>query len=202
VRLEQPAQVLGDYFRKQRQLDLERAKYWLSVLPNAKISGWYIPIEIDDKRWRDSAAFEVINAHIQSESSLLNEISKKPVYVSSFFTGNMTPQRYAAMLEKLKNNAFVNILLQDGSGTGKLTPRERELYMHTLSDCKKPVISGIVYEIFKQSHHDQQFQAQALAPNDLSKILKKRAPCGQDTVLFSLRYLIDFNNPQSPTHNR
>jgi len=136
VRLEQPSKVLGDYFRKQRQLDVQHAQQWLSVLADDKISGWYIPLEIDDRRWRDSAALEVLNNHIQSESSLLNSVGNKPVYISSFFAGNMSPKRYADMLARIKHQASINILVQDGSGTGKLTLRERNLYLHAVSDCK------------------------------------------------------------------
>ncbi len=195
VRLEQPSKVLGDYFRKQRQLDAQRAQEWLRVLPENKITGWYIPLEIDDRRWRDSAAFDVLNAHIQSETSLLNSIGDKPVFISSFFAGNMSPSRYADMLKRLRINTSVNILLQDGRGTGKLSARERELYLDTLSNCKKTVITGTVYEIFRQTQHYQQFQAQPLSPASLSEILKKKAPCSMTTVFFSLRYMIDLNQP-------
>ncbi len=195
VRLEQPSKVLGDYFRKQRQLDAQRAQEWLRVLPENKITGWYIPLEIDDRRWRDNAAFDVLNAHIQSETSLLNSIGDKPVFISSFFAGNMSPQRYADMLRRLRINTSVNILLQDGRGTGKLSARERELYLHTLSNCKKTVITGTVFEIFRQTQHDQQFEAQPLSPASLSEILKQQAPCGMTTAFFSLRYMIDLNQP-------
>ena len=196
VRLEQPEKVLPDYFRKLRQLDTDRARYWLNALPSKNIIGWYIPLEIDDRRWREKSAFEVLNTHIQSESSILRAIGDKPVFISTFFAGNMSPKLYTEMLRALKKEAPINILVQDGRGTGKLSLRERELYLDTLSDCKMPVANGIVYEIFKQTHHDKEFQAQALPPNQLNEILKKRAPCAMQTVFFSLRYLIDLNKPE------
>ena len=198
VRLEQPEKVLADYFRKLRQLDTDRARYWLNVLPSKNIIGWYVPLEIDDRRWREKSAFEVLNLHIQSESNILRAIGDKPVFISTFFAGNMSPEIYSKMLSTLKKDSPINILVQDGSGTGKLSLRERELYIDTLSDCKSPMVDGIVYEIFKQTHHDKEFQAQSLATGQLNEILKKRAPCSMETVLFSLRYLIDLNHPINP----
>ena len=195
TRLEQPAKVLGDYFRKQRQLDMDRARYWLGVLPGNKISGWYIPLEIDDRRWREQNAFDVLNEHIQSEAKPLQAIGDKAVFVSSFFAGNMAPQQYAEMLSRLKKDSPIQILVQDGRGTGKLSPRERELYLDTLSQCNKPVADGIVFEIFRQTHHDKEFQAQPLPKNERDEVLKMRAPCNKETVLFSLRYLIDLQQP-------
>lgn len=202
IRLEQPTKVLGDYFRKQRKLDTDRARYWSSVLPGNKITGWYIPLEIDDRRWREKDAFDVLNEHIQSEAKALQAIGDKSVFVSSFFAGNMAPQLYAEMLSSLKKDSPIRILVQDGRGTGKLSLRERELYLDTLSNCNKPVADGIVYEIFRQTHHDKEFQAQALPVNERNEILKMRAPCNKETVLFSLRYLIDLQQPASQSIQR
>ena len=193
TRLEQPATVLGDYFRQQRRLDTNLAKYWLSVLPNNQIAGWYITLEVDDRRWRDTKALEVLKAHLQTEVSELKAVGNKPVYISSFFAGNMAPMNYADMLSQLRQESKIQILVQDGAGTAKLTNRERALYLNALSDCKVPVSQGVVYEIFKQTRHDQAFLAEPLTPQALAQVLQKRAPCGQDTVLFSLRYLIEFN---------
>lgn len=192
-RLEQPANVLDDYFRLQRKFDTDLAKYWLSVLPNNQISGWYITLEIDDRRWRDAKALEVLKAHLQTEVSALNAVGDKPVYISSFFAGNMTPTLYAGMLSQLGRDTKIQILVQDGAGTEKLTAAERALYLNTLSDCNAPVAQGVVYEIFKQIRHDQDFLAEPVEPKALAEILKKRAPCGQETVLFSLRYLIELH---------
>jgi hypothetical protein len=196
VRLEQPEKVLADYFRKLRQLDTDRARYWLNALPGKNIIGWYIPLEIDDRRWREKSAFEVLNMYIQSESDILRGIGDKAVFISTFFAGNMSPKLYSEMLSALKKDSPINILVQDGRGTGKLSLRERSLYLDTLSDCKLPVADGIVYEIFKQTAHEKEFQAQALPSDQRNEILKKRAPCGMQTVLFSLRYLIDLNQPE------
>ncbi|MDO8695172.1 MAG: DUF4434 domain-containing protein [Sheuella sp.] len=195
IRLEQPTKVLGDYFRKQRQLDTVRARYWLGVLPGNKISGWYMPLEIDDRRWREQNAFAVLNEHIQSEAKALQAIGDKAVFVSSFFAGNMAPQQYAEMLSRLKKDSPIQILVQDGRGTGKLSPRERELYLDTLSQCNEPIADGIVFEIFRQTRHDKEFQAQPLPKNQRDEVLKMRAPCNKETVLFSLRYLIDLQQP-------
>lgn len=194
VRLEQPVGVLEDYFRRQRYLDVELAKHWSSVLPVEKISGWYITLEIDDRRWRDEAAFRELSDHLQTESVELRKINDKPIYVSSFFAGHTDPDQYAGMLKQIKKQADVRILVQDGAGTGKLTLRERNLYLGILGDCKMPVADGIVYEIFRQTQHDQAFKAEPLERNQLNQVLKNRASCGKDTVLFSLRYLIDLSN--------
>jgi hypothetical protein len=122
-------------------------QYAVSTYLCNKILGWYIPLEIDDRRWRDSAALEVLHTHIQSESSVLRTIGDKAVYISSFFAGNMSPQSFTDMLESLKKNTSINILVQDGRGTGKLSMRERKLYLSMLNNCQKTVVKGIVFEI-------------------------------------------------------
>lgn len=194
-RLEQPLTVLPDYFRKLRQRDVTLAQYWLSLLPPDKITGWYIPLEIDDRRWRDESAFEVLQNHIQSETQALQTIGDKPVFISSFFAGNMSPSLYTEMLKKIKTTSSTHILVQDGAGTEKLSVPERQLYLGALSNCDAPVADGIVYEIFKQTQHDREFKAQSLPSTQLDEKMNVQAPCGKKTVYFSLRYLIDLNNP-------
>lgn len=195
VRLEQPKDILSGYFSKQRSLDLRLAKKWLSQLPADKILGWYIPLEIDDRRWRDPQVLRILIEHLQSETKALSAIGQKSVFISSFFAGNMSPDGYANMLKSIQTSTDVNILIQDGAGTGKLSMRESELYLKRLSDCKAPIAAGLVFEIFRQTQHDRVFEAIPLNAQALKKKLDLRAPCEKETVLFSLRYLIDLDHP-------
>ncbi len=68
-----------------------------------------------------------------------------PIYISSFFAGNMTPERYAAMLENIEAQSKVNLWIQDGRGTGKLISAERDLYLDAVSKCNGFKVSGYIF---------------------------------------------------------
>lgn len=192
TRLEQPTSLLTDYFRKLTQNDIALAKSWLEVLPVEKISGWYLPLEIDDRRWRDLQAFETLRAHIHEEVNVFKKISTAPVTISTFFTGNMAPQKYANMLIDLKKKSALKIWVQDGKGTLALNDGQRNIYMNLLTKCNDPVIDGVVHELFKQVSADSSFKAVPLTQSALQAALKQRAPCNGENVFFELRYIWDY----------
>ena len=188
-RLEQPTTLLADYFRKMTQNDLALAKFWMETLPAEKIMGWYLPLEIDDRRWREAKAFEVLKTHIHDEVDAFKGISVAPVMISTFFTGNMAPQRYAEMLSTLKKSTSLNIWVQDGKGTLKLGEVQRQLYISQLTRCDSPVVDGVIHELFKQISVDTSFKAGPLSQSALMAALKARAPCHGENAFFELRYV-------------
>ena len=73
---------------------------------------------------------------------------QKPIYISSFFAGNMSPDGYRQLLEQVKATG-VNVWVQDGSGVDKLTAEQRERYLQASADCQSSApAGGIVYELF------------------------------------------------------
>jgi hypothetical protein len=180
--------ALDDYLLTLSRHNAEVARRWADDLRGETIAGWYLPIEIDDRRWRDLAARKQLQDYLVSERRQLDRIAQRPVYVTSFFAGNMTPSRYAELLADVQRSG-VRVWVQDGAGTGRLDRGERELYLGAASQCAGSHAHGIVYEIFRQTGADKAFTASALPAVEASAALAQRAPCEGDSVFFELRYL-------------
>jgi len=191
--LKQPPPIVGSYFRKINQINVALATRWVKTLPAGMISGWYLPLEVDDRQWREAPARAELTKYLIRQVDELNQVLPVPTYISSFFAGNMTPERYAAMLENMEAQSHVHFWVQDGSGTNKLTKPERDLYLEAVSNCKGYAVSGLIFEIFTQTQADHQFAAKPLNAADMNKTLRQKSPCGGDNVFFALNYLIDFN---------
>ena len=194
-RLKQSPPAVGSYLRKTNQINNALASQWVKALPSDAIIGWYLPLEIDDRQWRTKPARAELIKYLSRQVDELTNIRFVPVYVSSFFAGNMTPERYAVMLENIELQSKVHLWVQDGGGTNKLTTAERELYLNAVSHCSSFAVSGFIFEIFNQTQADQQFAAIPLDRSRMSKALEQKNPCGGDNVFFALNYLIDFENP-------
>ena len=196
TRLKQPPAALGSYFRRMNQGNVELATKWTQTLPINLIDGWYLPLEIDDRQWREEPARVELTKYLVRQVAELKNVMPVPVFISSFFTGNMTPERYAGMLEGIESQSKVRLWIQNGSGTNKLTESERELYLGAVSNCVSFNVNGFIFEIFRQTQADHQFAAVPLGPLEMSKALMQRSPCGGDNVFFALNYLVDFKNPK------
>ncbi len=188
TRQEQPNAMLEGYLRRQEQDDAALARRWMQTLGPDAFVGWYLPMEIDDRRWRDVDAREILGHHLAREARQLRGILDRPVYISSFFAGHMSPQRYEEVLTGLAQTG-VEVWVQDGAGPGKLTSAERALYLARIGRCPAPVAQGIVYEIFRQTGPDSAFKAEPLTPTEALQATAQRAPCEGDSLFFELRYL-------------
>lgn len=185
ARLAQADASLPAYFRRQQRANARLAHDWRSELGTEAIAGWYLPLEIDDRRWRAPAARERLWRYLADESNVLGR-DGLPVYASSFFAGHMAPAAYADMVAGLQS-AGVRLWVQDGAGTGVLTPAMRARYLAAVGDCAAAPAAGVVFELFRQTAPDADFAADVAA--DAAARLAQRAPCGGDTLFFSLRYL-------------
>ncbi|MBU3602702.1 DUF4434 domain-containing protein [Polynucleobacter sp. AM-25C3] len=193
TRLKQPPTIVGSYFRKMNQANVGLATLWAKTLPAGTVSGWYLPLEVDDRQWRAIPAREELTKYLVRQVNDLNKVLPLPVYISSFFAGNMSPERYAAMLENIQTQSNIHFWIQDGSGTNKLISTERDLYLTAVSNCAGYAASGFIYELFQQTHPDQVFAAKSLNPLEMNKTLQSKSPCNGDNLFFALNYLMDFN---------
>lgn len=183
-----PTAGLGGYLHTLSRRDDAVARRWAGDLGVDAIDGWYLPMEIDDKRWRDPKARAPLQDYLASERRQLERIAPRPVYVTSFFAGNMTPQGYAELLDAVQRTG-VRAWVQDGAGTGRLGEGERKLYLDAVSPCTETRAHGIVFEIFHQTGADKTFSATALPDAASNTALTQRAPCHGDSIFFELRYL-------------
>ena len=191
TKLKQAPAGLEIYLQKNYENDRKLITFWRQSSLIENTIGWYLPLEVDDREWREQDRRMILKQFLDRELQQINSISNKDVYISSFFTGNMTPQNYAQQLAELKAGTKLKIWVQDGSGTKKLTRSERSLYLQDISDCKANTMDGLIFEIFVQTEHDQSFTAEPLKPADLIRNLKLRSPCKRDSVFFELRYLVN-----------
>ena len=198
-RLDQPNSVLPAYLRKLREKDRTLVAKWQTLVPPERLKGWYLPLEIDDRRWRQPAAQDVLVTYLNQTRVELDALQSepRPLYISSFFTGQMSPQRYTELVRKIHTSTQARVWVQNGAGITKLNASERALYLNNLVRCDAPVTQGIVLEVFRQtSGPNQTFQAKALPPADQPQALKRRTPCQLDTVFFGLNYLDPVFSPK------
>ncbi|WNL44635.1 DUF4434 domain-containing protein [Dyella sp. BiH032] len=187
-RQEMPVSSLDDYLRTLARQDAEVARRWLADLGEAPIAGWYLPMEIDDRRWREPEAREALRDYLALERRQLDRVAVRPVYVSTFFAGHMAPAGYAALLADVRR-AGVRPWVQDGAGTGRLSRGESAVYLAAAASCDGQGAVGVVYEVFRQVGSDAAFKAVPLGERELGVALAQRAPCGGDSLFFELRYL-------------
>ena len=190
--VEVPTDLLEPYFLKLGEKNQALVKQWQTLLPVDRIKGWYLPLELDDRRWRFPGDQQVLATQLKREVMVLGKFSDKPFYLSAFFTGNSTPTQFSQMLATISEQAKIKIWVQDGRGTGVLLPKETDLYLNQLSNCAALSISGVIFEIFRQTGPDHAFVAEAMPKERMARALKQRAPCKGDTLFFSLRYLYNF----------
>lgn len=180
-RQKQPLPALENYLNRLRADDVAVAKRWVDVLGEKSIAGWYISSELDDLRWRDPQMQQAALNWLSKTRLSLAAVADKPVAVSSFFAGNMTPDSYRKWVTTLSHSG-VKVWVQDGAGTQMLTDAERALYLKAPS-------AGKVIELFRQDKQAKTFKATPAPGEYQQKWLATPVPLGQDRVYFSLRYM-------------
>ncbi|ALR75083.1 DUF4434 family protein [[Enterobacter] lignolyticus] len=186
-RQKQSAAAQESYLSRLRALDIQQARLWLDTA-GVKPDGWYLSAEIDDLNWRSDAARQPMLTWLADTRRALGAISDRPVYISSFFAGNMAPQGYSQLVGQMKA-AGVNVWVQDGTGVGKLTDAQRALYLDAAAGCASASPArGVVYEVF-EAGSGKTFSARPMPDARINALLKQASPCGKDSLYFSLRYL-------------
>ena len=182
-RQKQPPAALRHYLGRLRVGDIAQAGGWVGIA-----DGWYISAEIDDLNWRSPAARGQLLSWLSATRRLLATVSSKPVYISSFFAGNMTPDGYRQLVEEMRATG-VEVWVQDGRGASRLTSAERERYLALAAGCDgRAPASGVVYELF-QPRPGATFSASPLPDRELRSQLAHKPACAKDRLWFSLRYL-------------
>ena len=186
--LDDDDQAFELYLRTLRAKSLSQAKKLLTIISNKKmIAGWYLPEEIDDKNWRTASRKKLLQQHL---SLMVEELAQlpipaPPVMISTFFTGQMLPEDYATMIEDQAKNSGVIFLIQDGTGTNRLTDYETALYLNKFQS--KNNWYGIL-ENFTPIANTKDFDA---ASPQVVKTRKKLWCSASNTAplfIFSLRY--------------
>jgi hypothetical protein len=175
------------YLQRLRVADLHQLKRWNAAF---QPDGWYLSAEIDDLNWRNPEARAQLIQWLKETRSQIAVHSSQPLYISSFFAGNMTPDGYRQLLTDIRQTG-IKVWVQDGYGVRSLTPAARQQYLEGSTRCDGPA-SGTVYEIFK-SIPGETFKAQPLSAAEMKTQLAQKSECGKDRIFFSLRYLPEAN---------
>lgn len=173
------------YYQRLEALDGEgQNSYWKSQLGRSlsqyqqlrntwqlPVDGWYLPMELDDQHFREAERRDALYSQLQAFNRQLD----KPLHISAFSAGKLSPRINAAWLEQLAGLGLT-VWWQDGAGTGRLPALVRQGYEQAL-----PCRVGVVREAFRQvSGPGQAFRAEPAEP-------KLSSGCHAEAV-FALRY--------------
>lgn len=180
--------LLEPYFLRLTEKNLALATFWQTQVPESSRLGWYLPLEIDDRRWRAQQGLSALVSGLKRDVKALKALDSKRIYISAFFRGNATPEAFEAMLATVRRGTGVDLWVQDGRGNAGLQPRERALYLLPFDRCDTSPIQGLIFEIFQETGTDLEFKAIPLSPDRFKKAIGQRAPCSGDSLFFSQRY--------------
>ncbi|WP_060493486.1 DUF4434 family protein [Pseudomonas sp. NBRC 111140] len=170
-RLEQlDGEGLNSYWKAQLGRSLSQYQHLRQVwqLP---VDGWYLPMELDDQHFRDGERRDALYSQLQAFNRQLD----KPLHISAFSAGKLSPRVNASWLDQLVGLGLT-VWWQDGAGTERLPPLVRQSYEQAL-----PCRVGVVREAFRQvSAPGQPFRAEPAEP-------KLGSGCHAEAV-FALRY--------------
>ncbi|PRN03317.1 DUF4434 domain-containing protein [Pseudomonas sp. LLC-1] len=173
------------YYQRLDELDGEGMNsYWKAQLGRSlsqyqqlrntwqlPVDGWYLPMELDDQHFREAERRDALYSQLQAFNRQLD----KPLHISAFSAGKLSPRVNAAWLNQLAGLGLT-VWWQDGAGTGRLPALVRQGYEQAL-----PCRVGVVREAFRQvSAPGQAFLAEPAEP-------KLSSGCHAEAV-FALRY--------------
>ncbi|WP_063914245.1 DUF4434 family protein [Pseudomonas sp. p21] len=161
---------LNSYWKAQlgRSLSQYQQLHQAWQLP---VDGWYLPMELDDHHFREAERRDALHSQLQAFNRQLD----KPLHISAFSAGKLSPRVNAAWLDQLAGLGLT-VWWQDGAGTGRLPALVRQGYEQAL-----PCRVGVVREAFRQvSKPGQAFRAEPAQP-------KTGGGCHAEAV-FDLRY--------------
>jgi Domain of unknown function (DUF4434) len=170
-------------------------------------AGWYLPGEIDDETWRHPARTRALAGYLTRAAAKLRGLAPgRPVVVAPFHTGRLEPEAHARWWgELMVGRPFDVLALQDGVGTGRVTPERAAAYLRALSPVA--AAAGVrlwtVVELFHQlhgtPHDDRPFLAQAASFATVRRSLVAQRPLVEQVIGFAV---LDYMNPQGSRRAR
>lgn len=186
--LENPTTDVPKYLEYLLKMNTLQAKKVYAIAQNySAFDGWYVYDEIDDTNFNTTPREEALKNYLQSLASTLNTITKRPLYISGYFSNAMSPLEYTRMFSNITQKNYT-VLLQSGIGANLVDNNNSSLYMRTFSEQFQGQFIPIVEGFTMKDSNITAIEFKALeAQIDL---LKSSANIHQ-TSLFSLRYFLD-----------
>ena len=153
----------------------------------SSFDGYYIYDEIDDSNFIEKNRQKYLKEYLKAMADSIEKISPHPLYLSGYFSEQMSPSNYARMLSESLQKRYT-LLLQSGIGAELVDNNTSRLYMQTFSKEFNgkfiPIVEGFTFKNTK---------IQAIDFLNLQRqmnLLKKSANTSS-LSLFSLRYFLD-----------
>lgn len=149
--------------------------------------GYYIYDEIDDTNFIEEQRQHYLKNYLQTMAGLIKSISGHQLYISGYFSKNISAEKYATMLSNVTAENYT-LLLQSGIGAGLVDANSSSRYMERFKNEFKgefiPIVEGF------QSKNSK------IEAIDFSKLehqinLIQQSAQSQELSLFSLRYFVD-----------
>ncbi|MAR65888.1 MAG: DUF4434 domain-containing protein [Crocinitomicaceae bacterium] len=157
---------------QRRSLSLHSKLLPLLKEREIEVIGWYFPSELSDR------LFTTIGRRrfTQNQLQLLSQRLNKPLHISAYNLGYLSPKANATWLSGLQDIGL-HVWWQDGAGVKDLSEPALQAYFNQL-----PCDVGIVREAFIQSSSSENtFRAEYLPPKEYDSC--------HLTGVFSLRYM-------------
>ncbi len=166
--------------------------------------GWYLPEEIDDLHWQSPQRKKLFHKHLdRMNDGLLTLHEKKPVALSAFFSGALSPRKFALFCREILDGSDNLLLVQDGLG-GRMDMATTQKYHDSLDSLlgeDKRIFW--VLELFNDDLPGPAFRGSAIEPRELNERLAVVHDNfrGRRLCFFSLRYWMD-KEARLSTHYR
>lgn len=157
--------------------------------------GFYIPQEVDDVTWFRQGKAKNLRHFIVSLNSRLKQLHPGcKVLMSTFFRGRTSPRRFAGLWAELSSKGELDaLLIQDGLGSGKVTPHALTRYLTEfwrIFHSKKVKLWSVVEVFDAVESGEQQFIARSAPLSRIKTQMSVAGPMVDNLVAFSLRYFI------------
>jgi hypothetical protein len=163
------------------------------------LAGWYLPEEIDDRRFVATDAHEAIIAYLEAVTRAAHERTGRPVMVAPYFGMNPNGPAYAAWWDVTLARAPIDIIaMQDGVGTRRTTTEEGVGVFEALAEvaARHGAALWSDLEVFEQVHgwpvDAGPWQARPATIEQVLHQLELEAPHVEKIVVF------DFTHYMSP----
>lgn len=157
---------------------------------HAAFRGWYIPYELEQYHWADSARIQVLANALQPLAQAAQATSGHPPTLSTYFSTLDTPGRLETLWGGLLDQMALHPMIQDGVGVAGLRNYEALAPLQTLLRQRQAPFD-LVVELFEQLPASQpdgtDFQARSASFSRLQKQWKVAKDYGaQRVVAFAL----------------
>ena len=178
------------YLSNLHSENIKQAEKVYTIAQNySSFNGYYIYDEVDDTNFIEKERQKYLKEYLQIVAESIAKISKHPLYISGYFSKNISPSNYAKIFSEITQKKYT-LFLQSGIGAGLVDKNTSSFYMKTFTKEFNgkfiPMVEGF------------RFQESKIQATDFKSLKKeidliKKSTNTSKLALFSLRYFLDKN---------